>query len=125
MKALCNPNTFLFPASISRSVIAQFNGGDITSDAGGLRLRQVERATGILRPFAACFTSHRRPERIEHQLEKLLAQRIYALALGYEDLNDHDDHPLVRFPPPISDARRSIWLPLLPLQPPPCRFHYP
>jgi len=50
----------------------------------------VEGKTGILRRFAACFTDHRDPERIEHSVYELLAQRIYALALGYEDLNDHD-----------------------------------
>jgi hypothetical protein len=54
-------------------------------------LRQVEQITGILRQFAGCFTDHRDPELIEHPLEHLIAQRVYALALGYEDLSDHDD----------------------------------
>ena len=62
--------------------MAHFDGGAITSDAGGLLLRQVELTTGIIRQFAACFTDHRDPNRIEHTLEQLLAQRIYALALG-------------------------------------------
>jgi hypothetical protein len=75
----------------SREVLASFDGGDITSDGGGLLLRQVEQATGIIRQLARCFTDHRNPEYVEHPVEQLLAQRIYALALGYEDLADHDD----------------------------------
>jgi hypothetical protein len=74
-----------------REVLADFDGGDITSDGGALLLRQVEQLTGILRQFAACFDDHRDPDRIEHTVEELVAQRAYALALGYEDLNDHDD----------------------------------
>jgi hypothetical protein len=80
-----------FPAVGARQIKASFDGGDISSDGGALLLRQVERATGIIRQFAACFTDHRDPEKIEHTLEHLIAQRVYALALGYEDLNDHDD----------------------------------
>jgi Transposase DDE domain group 1 len=80
-----------FPALGTREVKAAFDGGDISSDGGALLLRQVEQATGILRRFAGCFTDHRDPELIEHPLEHLIAQRVYALALGYEDLNDHDD----------------------------------
>ena len=80
-----------FPALGPREVLASFDGGDISSDGGALLLRQVEQTTGILRQFAACFTDHRDPELIEHPLEHLIAQRVYALALGYEDLNDHDD----------------------------------
>jgi hypothetical protein len=72
-------------------VVASFNGGDITSDGGGLLLRQVEQLTGIIRQFAACFTDHRNADLIEHSCEHLIAQRVYALALGYEDLIDHDD----------------------------------
>jgi hypothetical protein len=80
-----------FPALGSREVLASFDGGDISSDGGALLLRQVEQLTGIIRQFAGCFTDHRDPELIEHSLEHLIAQRVYALALGYEDLNDHDD----------------------------------
>jgi hypothetical protein len=71
-------------------MVASFNGGSITSDGGALLLRQVEERTGLIRQFAACFTDHRDPALIEHPLEHLLAQRLYGLALGYEDLNDHD-----------------------------------
>ena len=90
MTTECNAREFDFQALGSRAVTARFDGGAITSDAGGLLLREVEAKTGILRRFAACFTDHRDPERVEHTVDELLAQRIFALALGYEDLNDHD-----------------------------------
>ncbi|MGZ3336105.1 MAG: IS1380 family transposase [Isosphaeraceae bacterium] len=80
-----------FPLLGSRQVLASFDGGDISSDGGSLLLRKTEELTGIIRQFAACFTDHRNPQLIEHSLEHLVAQRVYALALGYEDLNDHDD----------------------------------
>ena len=87
----CNAKSFGFHALGRRDVVARFDGGRITSDAGGLLLREVERITEIIRQFAACFTDHRDPDLIEHAVEELIAQRVYALALGYEDLNDHDD----------------------------------
>lgn len=69
-------------------MVAQFNGGKITSDGGGLLLREVEKRTGILKSFAECFRDERDPGLIEHSKEELIGQRVYALALGYEDLND-------------------------------------
>jgi hypothetical protein len=75
----------------SRQVLADFDGGDISSDGGVLLLRKAEEITGVIGQFAACFDDHRNPGRLEHSVEQLLAQRVYALALGYEDLNDHDD----------------------------------
>jgi hypothetical protein len=74
-----------------RQVLADFDGGDITSDGGALLLRKTEALSGIIHQFAACFTDHRDPDLIEHTVEELVAQRVYGLALGYEDLNDHDD----------------------------------
>jgi hypothetical protein len=71
-------------------VVARFDGGDITSDAGGLLLSEVDRRIGLLDGFAACFTDHRDPARVEHGVDELVRQRVLALALGYEDLNDHD-----------------------------------
>ncbi len=91
MTTQCNSAYLDFPMLGSRQVLADFDGGDISSDGGVLLLRQTEELTGVIRQFAACFTDHRDPNRIEHSLEHLIAQRIYALALGYEDLNDHDD----------------------------------
>jgi hypothetical protein len=71
-------------------VVGRFDGGRITSDGGGLLLREVDRRTGLLDRLAACFTDYRHPDRIEHSVSELVSQRVYGLALGYEDLNDHD-----------------------------------
>jgi hypothetical protein len=85
-----NAPEFDFQGLGSRVVTARFDGGTITSDAGGLLLREVEARTGILRRFAACFIDYRDPDLVEHTVYELVAQRVFALALGYEDLNDHD-----------------------------------
>jgi hypothetical protein len=86
----CNAKAVEFHTLGSREVVANFAGGDISSDAGGLMLREVEQRTGILKRFAGCFTDYRNPEAIEHPVADLVAQRAYGLCLGYEDLNDHD-----------------------------------
>ena len=86
----CKPQQFEFEGIGRREVVAEFNGGDITSDAGGLLLREVELRTGIIRKFAACFIDYRDQDSIEHPLGHLLGQRLYGMCLGYEDLNDHD-----------------------------------
>ena len=86
----CKPKTIEFHALGSREIVAEFDGGDITSDAGGMLLREVEQQTGILKQFAKCFTDYRKAGAIEHPVEDLVAQRVYGLCLGYEDLNDHD-----------------------------------
>src|SRR4051812_49225111 len=91
METQCNPAYLDFPMLGPRQVLADFDGGAISSDGGALLLREAERLTGIIRQFAACFTDHRNPDLTEHTVEELTAQRVYALALGYEDLNDHDD----------------------------------
>src|ERR1035438_7573028 len=74
-----------------RDLVWRFDGGDITSDGGALVLKKLEERTGIVRRFAACFTDYRSPQQIEHPLLDLVAQRVFGLALGYEDLNDHDE----------------------------------
>ena len=86
----CNETLFPFEAHFSRRVVAQFAGDWLTTEGGALLLRQADRRIGLLRRVAGCFTDYRQPERIEHRLEEMLAQRIYGLALGYEDLNDHE-----------------------------------
>jgi hypothetical protein len=73
-----------------RELIHRFDGGDITSDGGALVLKKLEERTGIVRRFAACFTDYRKSDQIEHPLLDLISQRVFGLALGYEDLNDHD-----------------------------------
>jgi hypothetical protein len=75
----------------SRELVWRFDGGDITSDGGGLLLKHVEERTAIVRRLAACFTDYRAADRIEHPLVDLVGQRVYGLALGYEDLNDHEE----------------------------------
>ena len=82
--------TFEFEGRGRREVVARFDGGPITSDGGGLFLRQIEDSTDIIGQMARCFTDFRDEELIEHSFEDLLRQRIFAIALGYEDLNDHD-----------------------------------
>lgn len=91
MNTECNSTHLDFSTLGSRQILADFDGGDITSDGGALLLRKAEEQTGVIRQFAACFTDHRNPALVEHTVEELVAQRIHALALGYEDLNDHDD----------------------------------
>jgi hypothetical protein len=90
MTTQCTVRPIVLQAENGRDWVATFDGGTICSDAGVLLLKRVEQTTGIVRQFAACFTDHRDPERIDHSLYELIAQRVYALALGYEDLNDHD-----------------------------------
>jgi DDE family transposase len=86
----CIPKSFAFASVGAREVVARFDGGHVVSDGGALLLGEVERQAGILHRFAACFTDQRDPLRIEHTVEQLVRQRVYALALGYEDLSDHD-----------------------------------
>jgi len=91
MVAECLTEEFDFPPLGRREVIGRFDGGTITSDAGALLLRALEGKTGLLRRFSECFTDRRDPDRIEHTVEELVKQRVFAIALGDEDLNDHDE----------------------------------
>lgn len=86
----CTQASFEFEAHFSRQVTASFDGGTLTTDGGGLLLRQVDRRLGLLKRLAGCFADCRRADRVEHSLAEMLAQRIYGMALGYEDLNDHE-----------------------------------
>jgi len=86
----CTQSGFEFVPHFRRAVVASFEGGALTSDAGALLLRQVDRRLGFLRRLAACFTDFRSPWLTQHGVEQMLTQRVYGLALGYEDLNDHD-----------------------------------
>src|SRR5450755_4965115 len=91
MQAECTPKQFEFEAVERRSIVAGFDGGAITSNAGALLLGQVDRGLGLVRRFAECFTDRRDPRFVEHRVETLVGQRVFGLALGYEDLNDHDE----------------------------------
>ena len=90
MLTQCTQTLFDFQPLDSRQVVAAFNGGKVTSDAGGLLLREVEAKFGFIAQFARCFTDYRDPDVTTHTLEELLKQRIFGLCLGYEDLNDHE-----------------------------------
>ena len=90
MPTQCNTKPLEFEGHGRRRVVADFDGGPITSDAGALLLRRVEQHLSLFDQVADCFTDHRNPDRVQHSLRTLIAQRIVAIALGYEDLNDHD-----------------------------------
>jgi hypothetical protein len=91
MPTECIPKLFEFEAVEKRSVVAAFDGGTITSNAGALLLGQLDQGLGLVRRFAGCFVDRRDPRFIEHTVETMVGQRIFGLALGYEDLNDHDE----------------------------------
>ena len=86
----CSQSEFEFQAHFSRRVVAGFDGGTITTDAGGLLLRETDRRLNLVPRLAACFLDGRDPRLVKHSVTELIAQRVYGLALGYEDVNDHD-----------------------------------
>ena len=86
----CNQGSFQFEGHFFRQVTGRFDGGQQTSDAGGLLLRETDRRLNLLARFAACFVDGRNPKRIEHPVQEMVSQRVYGTALGYEDLNDHE-----------------------------------
>ena len=86
----CNSLPIEFPGSNGRKIQADFCGGDVSSDGGLLVLRQADRWIGLTKRLGEVLPDPRDPDRITHSLDTLLKQRIYGLALGYEDLNDHD-----------------------------------
>jgi hypothetical protein len=85
----CTTPTATFPRCKGRQVIARFDGGDVTSDGGILLLRQLDREMGLTRAIARRLSDDRDPQRCLHRTETLVRQRVFGLALGYEDLNDH------------------------------------
>lgn len=88
---MCKQEVFEFQDHNGRKVVAGFDGGHLSSDAGGaLLFRELELRTGTIRRLAGCFRDERNPELIDHSVEEMLRQRIGALSMGYEDLNDHD-----------------------------------
>ena len=86
----CIQQTFAFQGLGKRDVVANFEGGFLSSDGGSPFLREIEVRCGLMRRLAGCFRDYRKPDLIEHSVEELLRQRIFGLVLGYEDLNDHD-----------------------------------
>ena len=90
MHTECTATQLEFQAFGRRRVSGRFDGGRLTSDGGGLLLREVEQQLDVFSRLAGCFTDYRQAGKVEHPVAALLAQRIYGLALGYEDINDHD-----------------------------------
>jgi hypothetical protein len=91
MRTECSPTLFEFAPVEGRRVVAGFDGGAITSDAGALLLGQADRAIELIDRFAACFSDARMPELVEHRVSTMVMQRVFGIALGYEDLVDHDE----------------------------------
>jgi len=86
----CNRQSMLFSSLGRQEVVADFNGGRLTSDGGGLLLREADRHLGLTRRLSACLPDPRNPVLVTHDQHTMLAQRVFGIALGYEDLNDHD-----------------------------------
>jgi Transposase DDE domain group 1 len=91
MATECRQDSLDFGTVEGRSVVGAFDGGVISSDAGALLLSATDRAIGLVRRYAACFSDGRNPELIEHKVETLVGQRVFGIALSYEDLIDHDE----------------------------------
>ncbi len=131
----CIPDLFGFAPVEGRKVVAGFDGGSMTSDAGAMLLGATDRAIGLVERFAGCFVDHRAAELIEHKVRTLVGQRVFGIALGYEDLIDHDElrhDPVMAVLAGKLSARRSDCAPLagkstlnrLELsQPEPSRYH--
>ncbi len=86
----CNQSSFGFQACGSREIVARFDGGTISSDGGALLLRETDRRVNLLSRLAQCFLDGREQERVVHSVQEMVSQRVYGLALGYEDVNDHE-----------------------------------
>src|ERR1700716_321141 len=91
MPTECSAEQLDFGIVECRAVEAAFDGGVVTSDAGALLLGATDRVIGLVDRFADCFRDHRRQDLIEHAVPTLVGQRVFGIALGYEDLNDHDE----------------------------------
>src|SRR3954463_16293577 len=103
MQTQFRPEQLVFAPVEGRSVVASFTGGAITSDAGALLLGATDRAIGLVERFTGCFQDARDPDLIEHEMATLIGERVFGIALGYEDLVDHDQ---LRHDP---GACRKLW----------------
>ena len=91
MQTECSAKRSMFGRVEGRPVVAEFDGGALTSDAGGLLLGAADQRLGLVRRIAGCFRDARDPRLVEHSVATLIGQRVFGIALGYEDLNDHDE----------------------------------
>src|SRR5699024_5719570 len=89
MTTECNPEQLAFHALGRREVVGRFDGGRITSDGGGLLLREVDQRIGLIDRLARCFVDHRNPNSVEHRVRELVAQRTYGWAVRRQGLSDH------------------------------------
>ena len=115
MQTECSADLFGFVAVEGHAVVGAFDGGKMTSDAGALLLGASDRAIGLIARFAGCFTDHRSPDLIEHRVPTLVGQRVFGMALGYEDLIDHDalrHDPVMAILAGKLEAKRSDCAPL-------------
>jgi hypothetical protein len=115
MPTECSPTLFPFAPVEGRAAVAGFDGGSITSNAGALLLGATDRAIGLVQRFASCFRDARLPERVEHEVATLVGQRIFGIALGHEDLVDHDElrhDPVLAVLADKLEARRAGCAPL-------------
>ncbi len=115
MPTECSPALFDFAPVEGRRVVAAFDGGAITSNAGALLLGATDRAINLVSRFAACFRDARAPERVEHAIATLVGQRVFGIALGHEDVVDHDQlrhDPVLAILAGKLEARRSTCAPL-------------
>src|SRR5512143_321071 len=114
MPTECNPALFEFGSVEGRRGVAAFDGGAVTSDAGAPLLGATDKALGLIERLASCFRDERRADLVEHRLPTLIGQRVFAMALGYEEVVDHDE---VRFDPVLAalsgklEARRPDCVP--------------
>ena len=115
MQTECSAEPSTFGRVEGRAVVTQFDGGSLTSDAGGLLLGAADRRLDLVRRFAGCFRDARDPRFVEHSVATLVGQRVFGIALGYEDLNDHDElrhDPLMAVLAGRLDARREDCAPV-------------
>lgn len=91
MRTECSEQPFLFQGEFSREIVANFDGGTMSSDGGLTLVAGLDRRLGITQRLSRCFLDQRDPERVEHGLLSMIQQRVYSLAAGYEDLSDHDE----------------------------------
>src|ERR1700682_1824663 len=115
MQTECSADLFGFARVEGRAVVAGFDGGRMTADAGAMLLGATDRAIGLIERFAGCFTDHRAAELIEHTIAGLVRQRVVGIALGYEDLIDHDQFrhdPVMAVLGGKLEAKRSDCAPL-------------
>ena len=113
MQTECNEQKLHFQPKNKRKVQAKFDAGKISSDGGLLLLREIAEKTKLFEHFSQCFTDHRDQRYVKHSLQSLLSQRVFGLALGYEDLNDHNqlrNDPLFALSVGKSDIKQDTTL---------------